>query len=164
MMFTALSAYSQPYAVSDSKGKSVFQLPLKPNLSLKKLSLLDPERFTMKQQYSMNFSSVGGNGTMMGMYLNTMEYRFNMPLTMRLRVAYQSQNAQLFGDKNYSGYNDLNGGRVYIPSFDLVYKPFKNTVIGFFYRDYSSMNNPYSYNSPYGYGYDRFGYSPYMGF
>ena len=160
-MLVPLPVLSQPYAVSDNQSKSVLQIPFKPVLGLKRLSLLDPERFTMKNQYMMNFSSVGGNGSMMGMYINTMEYRFNMPLTMRLRVAYQSQSAQLFGDKQYTGNPDLNGGRLFIPSFDMVYKPFKNTVIGLFYRDYSTMN-PYYYN-PYGSSFNRFMYSPFMG-
>ena len=100
----------------------------------------------------------------MGMYLNTMEYRFNAPLMIRLRVAYQSQSARLFGgNDSYTGNPDINNGKLFIPSFDIVYKPFKNTTIGFHYRDYSSMN-PYYY--PYGnYGrYNRYGYSPYMGF
>ena len=162
VILCAVPAWSQPLAVKNTGGNSILQLPFKPSLDLKKISLLDPKRFTMKHQYMMNFSSMGGNGTLMNMYINTMEYRFNMPLTMRMQVAYQSQNAQLFGNSDgYLGQSNINGGRVYIPSFDLVYQPFKNTVIGFYYRDYSSMT-PYSYN-PYN-RYGRYGYSPYSRF
>ncbi|MBN1294412.1 MAG: hypothetical protein JXB48_21425 [Candidatus Latescibacteria bacterium] len=147
-MAYVLPVNSQPIALPESNtGKSVLQMPAKPEFGLRKLSLLDPERFTMKHQYMMSFSSTGGNGSLMGMYLNTMEYRFNMPLIMRVKVAYQSQSAQLFGNSSgYSGQPNVDEGRVFIPSFDLVYQPFKNTTIGFFYRDYSNLN-PYYYNS-----------------
>lgn len=167
-----IPAFSQPYAQPEKSGLSILKLPGKPGLNLRKLSLLDPDRFTMNHQYMMSFSSMGGSGNLMGMYLNTMEYRFNMPLVMRMRVAYQSQSAQLFGNKNaYSGQSNIDQGRVFVPSFDIVYKPFKNTTIGFFYRDYSSVNqnyyNPYSPFSPYNPYYrsramnDWYGNSPY---
>ncbi len=166
----AFSAFSQPYARPENSGNSILKLPMKQVVNFKKMSLLDPDRFKMKHQYMMSFSSTGGSGNMMGMYLNTMEYRFNMPLIMRVRVAYQSQSAQLFGNKSsYSGQPNIDQGRVFMPSFDLVYQPTKNTTIGFFYRDYSSMNpsyNPYSPFSSYGYGsrYNRYRNPYFMGY
>ncbi len=164
VLLCSVSVYSQPLAKPETKGKSILQVPKISSLGLRKISLLDPARFTMKHQYMMSFSSISGSGSAMGMYLNTMEYRFNMPLVMRLRVAYQSQSAQLFGNSNvYSGQPNINNGRLFIPSFDIVYKPFKNTVIGLFYRDYSMHSpyyNPYSSYSRYG----RYGYNPYMRF
>ena len=165
-VFFAVSVYSQPVSQPKSTVRSILQLPKKPSLDLSKVSLLDPARFTMKNQYMMSFSSMGGSGSMLGMYLNTMEYQFKIPLTMRMQVAYQSQSAQLFGNSNnYSGQPNMNQGKLYIPSFDLVYKPFKNTVIGFFYRDYSSMyqNNMYGQNGMYS-PYSRYRYSPFMRF
>jgi len=162
----SVNAYSQIPGDSANTGISGLSIP-KPGINLKKMSLLDPERFTMHSQYMMNFSSTGGNGGVMGMYLNTMEYRFNAPVVMRLQVAYQSQTGMLFGNKdNYNGFSKMDQGRLFVPSFDIIYKPFKNTTIGFSYRDMSSMSmyNPYGYG--YGYGYSRrynpFGYSPYM--
>jgi hypothetical protein len=157
---------------SNNTGQSVLSIQ-KPGINLKKMSLLDPERFTMKQSYMMNFSSTGGNGGVMGMYLNTMEYRFNAPLVMRLQVAYQTQTGIVFGNKDgYSGLNNLNQGRLFVPAFDIVYKPFKNTTFGFSYRDVSGMGNSYNPYSPYssygygygrsGFGYDMMGYSPFM--
>jgi hypothetical protein len=168
----SVSLYSQVPGDNVNKVNSVLGIQ-KPGINLKKMSLLDPERFTMKQQYMMNFSSSGGTGGMMGMYLNTMEYRFNAPLMMRLQVAYQTQTGIMFGSKDgYSGLKNMNQGRMFIPAFDIVYKPFKNTTFGFSYRDMSGMGNPYDPYSPYygygygrgggGYGYDPFGFSPYM--
>ncbi|MFC1606346.1 hypothetical protein ACFL47_00125 [Candidatus Latescibacterota bacterium] len=162
LVIFAIGIHAQPTALNGPTGTSILRVPAIPKLNLRNISLLNPERFQMKHQYVMNFSSVGGNGSMLGMYLNTMEYKFNIPLTMRLQVAYQTQSAQLFGRKNsYSGQQSMNGGNVFIPSFDIEYRLTKNTVIGLHYRDYSSMNpysNPYSrYN---GYGNHR--YSPFM--
>jgi hypothetical protein len=165
----SVSAYSQTPGNGANSGVSVLSIP-KPGINLKKMSLLDPERFSMHSEYMMNFSSTGGNGGVMGMYLNTMEYRFNAPLTMRLQVAYQTQTGILFGSKDgYNGLPNMNQGRLFIPAFDIVYKPFKNTTFGFSYRDMSGMGNPYNPYSPYygygygrGFGYDPFGFSPYM--
>lgn len=153
----AHNTFSQTVGTSNV-GKSILQTGMKPQTALKSMSLLDPERFTMRNQYIMNFSSVGGSGSLMGMFINTMEYRFNSPLIMRLKVAYQSKTGQLFGDKNmYSGNPNLENGRVFIPSFDIIYKPWKNTTFSFHYRDYSTSNPYYGYG-----GYGRYGYSPYM--
>ena len=129
------------------------------------MSLLDPSRFSMKNQYSMSYSSGGGSGTVMGMYLNTMEYRFNMPLVMRLKVAYQMSNNKMFGmQQNFSGPFNNQYGKVFVPSFDIVYKPWKNMTMSFHYRDYNSSQN-YGYGGNYGYGNGRSGryrYSPFM--
>ncbi len=132
---------------SINKSKSILKISKIPTLSLKKLSLLDPERFTMRNQYSMSFSSTSGSGSLIGTYINTMEYHFNAPLIMRLKVAYQSGTNNLFGNKNmYSGNPNNQNGRLFIPSFDIVYKPWKNMTVSFIYRDYSSynQNNRYS--------------------
>jgi len=130
-----------------------------PQLSLKGMSLLDPERFNSKNQYMMSFSSAGGNGSMVGMFINTMEYRFNCPLIMRVKVAYETQTGQLFGQNNaFTGMSNNQSGRLYIPSFDLIYQPFKNTTVSFHYRDYTSSYYQSMYGSRYGYGrYNRYG-------
>ena len=121
------------------------------------MSLLDPSRFTMRHSYTMSYGSGGGmgGGSAMGMYINTMEYRFNAPVIMRLKVAYQTGSSNLFGG-NGSAYNMSyeNGGQMYIPSFDIVYQPFKNTTVGIHYRDY---RGEYGMNSMFGRG----GFSPY---
>ena len=163
-MALALPAFSQPYSFPETNnGGTILKLPSTPNLGLKRLSLLDPDRFTMKHQYMMSFSSVGGNGSLMGMYLNTMEYRFNMPLTMRVKVAYQSQSAQLFGKSDgYSGQPNVDEGNVFVPAVDLIYRPTKNVSIGFFYRNYSNYSNSYNPYSPYSSRYARNDWYRYM--
>ena len=167
VFFAGVSVTGYAQSSLKNNGRSILQTVKQPKTSLKSMSLLDPERFTMKNQYLMSFSSVGGSGSLMGMFINTMEYRFNMPLIMRVKVAYQSKTGQLFGDKSaFSGNPNIDQGRVFVPSFDLVYKPWKNTSISFHYRDYSS-GSQYNYGSG-GYGrngrYRRYGYSPFMGY
>ena len=148
----------------NGNGNTVYQPGLNPAKSLKSMSLLDPERFTMRHQTMMSYSSSSryGSSGLNGLYLNTMTYRFKMPLTMRLRVAYQNNMSGLFSNSSSSlGRSNYETGNLYIPSFDLVYQPWKNTVISFHYRDFSGSN---MYNG-YGYGYSRYSrysrFSPY---
>ena len=143
---------------NNSSGKPFLKIG-NPDVSLRSMSLLDPERFTMKQQTIMSYSSSGNYGqSLLGMYINTMEYRFNIPLTMRLRVAYQNNMGSLFGNQASQGVKPgIETGRLFIPSFDMIYKPWKNTTISFHYRDFTGMNQ---YGNGNGYGYGN-GYSPY---
>jgi len=149
-----VSINAQP--VQSQDGKSFIKLNT-PDLSLKRMSLLDPKRFSMKQETVMSYSSSGRYGNnLMGMYINTMEYRFNMPLTFRMRVAYQNNMGSLFSNQASGGVRPgEETGRLFIPSFDMFYQPWKNTIISFHYRDYSGMT-PNEYGdrfSPYRYPY-----------
>lgn len=159
----AVTVSAQTPGVAGNSSKSIFNVQ-KPEMNPRSLSLLDPNRFSMKQSYMVNFSLTGGNGGVMGMYINSMEYRFNAPLILRLKVAYQTQTGMVFGQKDrYTGLPNNAQGRLFVPSFDLVYKPFKNTTFGISYRDYSGMSNMYgrdrysrysSYYSPFSGGFD----------
>ena len=157
----AFNSYAQEQKSKEisgnSSGTSIFKIGKNSPLGLRSMSLLDPERFTMKQQTIMSYSSSNRMGSgLQGMYLNTMEYRFSMPLTMRLRVAYQNNMGSLIGNKSSNGGKPgMETGNLYIPSFDMVYKPWKNTTISFHYRDYSGTNSNYypgnRYRSRYGF-------------
>ncbi len=60
------NVYAEP-----SDGKSVFQIR-NPQVNLRSMSLLDPERFTMKQQTVMSYSSSGQYGqSLLGMNINS---------------------------------------------------------------------------------------------
>ena len=54
--------------------------------------LLSPERFTMRESMVWQFSSSGGSGNLLGMYLNSMEYRIAEPLKVRLLLGYEMSN------------------------------------------------------------------------
>ena len=164
-----LGIQAQTTGMNPASSKTVFNVQ-KPAISPRGLSLLDPNRFSMKQSYMANFSSSGGNGGVMGMYINSMEYRFNAPLIMRLKVAYQTQAGMLFGSKDsFTGLRQSNQGRLFVPSFDIVYQPFKNTTVNISYRDYSGMANPYynrhnPYYSGFDYGADMMMYNALYGY
>ncbi|MFC1485754.1 hypothetical protein ACFL55_01860 [Candidatus Latescibacterota bacterium] len=135
-----------------------------PNVSLKSMSLLDPDRFTMRQESIFSYSSSNMSGSnLLGMYINTMEYRFNMPLTMRLKVAYQNDMGSLIGSRSMTGGRQgVETGRLFIPAFDIIYQPWENTSISFHFRDFSGMttSNPYgmySGYSPFTRHYDPYG-------
>ena len=145
----ALGVQAQTTGANPASSKTVFNIQ-KPTISPRSMSLLDPDRFSMKQSYIGGFSSNGGSGGVMGMYINSMEYRFNAPLIMRLKVAYQTGTGTVFGHKDsFTGLRQNSQGRLFVPSFDVVYKPFKNTTINVSYRDFSGMNMGNSY-------YDRY--------
>jgi hypothetical protein len=172
----ALGVQAQTTGTGPASSKTVFNVQ-KPTLNPRSMSLLDPDRFSMKQSYIANFSSTGGNGGVMGMYINSMEYRFNAPLILRLKVAYQTGTGMLFGNKDsFTGLRQRDQGRLFVPSFDVVYKPFKNTTINIAYRDYTGMNygnpyynrynpyNPYSYYSSFDYEMDMMMYRALYGY
>jgi hypothetical protein len=147
---------AQTTGSNPASSKSVFNIQ-KPTISPQSMSLLDPNRFSMKQSYIASFSSSGGSSGAMGTYINSMEYRFNAPLILRLKVAYQTQTGALFNSRNtYSGLRQNDQGRMFVPSFDLIYKPFKNTTVNIAYRDYTGMSRGSYYDryNSFGSGFD----------
>ncbi|MFQ6092817.1 MAG: hypothetical protein ACE5OR_09070 [bacterium] len=84
------------------------------------LSLLDPSRFSMSQSYSISFSSSGGKGTAVGLYMNTMKYQFSEPLSLTVHVGYLHQpfTKGSFGRTMSKG--------AFLSGFELMYRPSKN--------------------------------------
>ena len=121
-------------------------LPSKGSFVLpKNLSLFNPERFKMSQSYSMFFSS-GRNGGMRGMYENTINYKMSDKLNLRLNFGYMFQPGFINSKKNSA--SNFNNG-IFLPNFDLTYRPSKNTFLNFSYRTYTPglMYSPYYNNS-----------------
>ncbi len=72
----------------------------------------------------------------------------------------------LFGNSSVnSSRSGMETGNMFIPAFDIVYQPWKNTVISFHYRDMSGLTESGQYGGGYGYSpysrsaryYDPFG-------
>jgi hypothetical protein len=61
-------------------------------------SLLNPSRFSMRQSYSMSYSSFGGESDLSGLYLNRMTYQFEVPLTLQIDVGLFHKPMALFSD------------------------------------------------------------------
>jgi hypothetical protein len=79
--------------------------------------LLHSSRFRMTQSYSLSFFSMGGQGFNQGMYLNSMSYQISDPLLAQLQIGYLHQP---FGARGDAG---PNGGKVFVRSASLLYKP-----------------------------------------
>ena len=109
------------------------------------LSLLDPGRFSMSQSYTMSFTSSGGKGQMMGLYMNTMKYQFSDPLSVTVHVGYMHQP---FASANTRQLKDVSG---VLSGFELEYRPAKNLFLKIEYGATPSLSNPY-YRNRYLYG------------
>ena len=100
--------------------------------------LIDPNKFSMSQSYSLSFMSSGKYSTNVGLYLNTLNYQIADPLTAQVRVGYMHQ--PLGGMS--SQYDQ--SGKVFLQRAMLQYKPTDNMT---FTLDYQQI--PYNAMSPY---------------
>jgi hypothetical protein len=83
-------------------------------------SLLDPSRLHMTQSYSLSYASGAGQGKMIGMYINQIDYQFAKPLRVSFAIAYLHQPQGLWGASTQIGGNKL------LPSFRLDWQPSRN--------------------------------------
>ena len=111
----------------------------KPSTNL--FGFINPDNFQMKQSYSLSYSSFGSQGLALGVYTNSMMYKFNNNLNVQLDASIIHTPYSTFG-KQFN--NSLNG--IYISKAAVNYQPWKDFSISIQYR-----NLPYSYYSPYSY-------------
>jgi hypothetical protein len=136
MFYVCIPAISQERVVQ-SNLLPYAELSRKPEGFLR--NLLDPSKFYMTQSYSFSVLSSGRQTYNMGLYLNTMTYRFSDPLLMQLRVGYMHQP---LGGSSYM--SSAQQGSLFIQGFNVLYKPMDNMIISL---DYES--NPYMFANPY---------------
>jgi len=105
-------------------------------------TLIDPAKFEMSHSYSLSYLSSGDQSTNVGLYLNTMTYRFSDPLLMQLRIGYMHQ--PLGGNHHTLSSQQ---GTVFLQGAHLLYRPGKNMLISIDYESYPTM-----FFSPYRYG------------
>jgi hypothetical protein len=105
-------------------------------------SLLDPSRLHMTQSYSLSYMSGAGQGKMIGMYINQIDYEFAKPLRVSFAIAYIHQPQGLWGARTQISGNKL------LPSFRLDWQPSRNFR---FILNYETRS-PYqlNYGSPFG--------------
>ena len=105
--------------------------------------LLDPDRFSVSHSYSVNYSSGTSGGSCNGLYLSTIRYKFSVPVTLRLDMGYANQLDALF---NKTSVRKADKGSFIMPSVEIKYHPFKNTLIKMRYfntKGLSSGLSPY---------------------
>jgi len=112
------------------------------------LGFINPDNFSMHHTFDLSYSTLGGsNGMALGVYTNSMAYKFSDKLDIQTDISIVNSPYNTFG-KDFS--KQING--VYLSRAQLSYKPTDNMRIIVEYR-----NVPGGYYSPYGFG----GYSPF---
>jgi hypothetical protein len=107
------------------------------------LGFINPNNFSMHHTYSLSFSSFGGGNNMaVGVYTNSMAYKFadNLNVQVDASLVHTPYNSM---SKQYQ--NDING--IYISNALLNYQPWKDVHVVVQYRKV-----PYSYYNGFGYG------------
>jgi len=101
--------------------------------------LLDPNRFSMNQSYSMSYASNGQNSDMSGLYLNRLQYDFQLPLTLQVDVGLFHKPMALMGrDDTPLG---VKSSVLTVPHAALIYQPTDNFIMAFEY-----FNTPAGYS------------------
>ena len=112
------------------------------------LGFINPDNFSMHHSFGLSYSAFGGIGGMaMGVYTNSMAYKFSDKLNLETDISVVNSPYNSF-DKDFS--KQING--VYLSRVQMTYKPTDNINIILQYRQL-----PGGFYSPYYYG----GYSLY---
>lgn len=109
------------------------------------LGFINPENFSMSHSYSMSYTTSGNNGLALGVYTNTMRYKFAENFNMQVDASLVHSPYSSFG-KNYQ--NQISG--IYLSGAALNYQPWKDVNISVQYR-----NIPGGYYNDF-YGCNRF--------
>ncbi len=121
------------------------------------LGLFNPENFSMKHSYSMSYSSFGGQGLALGIYTNSMSYKFNDQLNAKADISLVHSP---FSSYSKGVTDKLNG--IYLSKAELNYKPYDNFIIQLRYQQLPyNYYNPFYYNS---YGRESYLHDPFMDF
>lgn len=97
--------------------------------SVSGFSLLNPNRFSMRQSYSVNFASGSYGSSSAGLYLNTLSYKLADPLTLSADVGFYTPLYSSTGSLSRRGIQDPRlGSSLVLPHVGLEYRPTKNTT------------------------------------
>jgi len=104
------------------------------------LSLLNPERLQMSQSYGMavSYSSGQGKGDLLGLYQNTLSYRFSPRLNVQMGLGFLHRPLATFSE------NSATRNQALMTAFQVDYRPFDNI---FFHFSYQSLPGIGSYDS-----------------
>ncbi len=101
----------------------------RPGNSVAGFSFLNPNRFSMRQSYSLNVSSGGMGTNSAGLYMNTLSYKLADPLTLSADVGFYTPLYSGNGALSMRGVQDpRQGSGLIFPHVGLEYKPTENTT------------------------------------
>ncbi len=105
----------------------------------------DPARFSMSQSYSMSYSSGSNENSWNGLYLNTLKYKFQVPVTLKVGVGFTHQPNSFL--KVGSANKNIKNASFVIPQVELDYRPSNNTLIRFRYVSEKGLGGTFLNNS-----------------
>jgi hypothetical protein len=120
--------------------------------SVSGFSLANPNRFSMRQSYSVSVASGSFGSQSAGLYLNTLSYKLADPLTLSADVGFYSPLYSSTGSFSRSGFQDPSmGSSLVLLRVGLEYKPSKNTTLSLqlvngpdAYKAYGSSMDPFA--------------------
>ena len=102
--------------------------------------LLDASRLKMSQSYSMSYSSGSDQSSAWnGLYLNTLQYQFAVPVTLSLDLGFAHQPGALFGVGPVQ--SDYRSSSFVLPRVELKYQPTRNMLLRFQYWNMQNMQS-----------------------
>jgi hypothetical protein len=143
------------------KDQNIFKPTVKDAITTPNNNLIfgffNPDNFQMNHSYNLSYSSFGGNGIALGVYTNSMFYKFSNKLNIQLDASLVHSPYNSLG-KNFQ--NNING--IYLSKAQINYNPSKD-----FHNSIQYRNLPYTYYDPYSYYYpfgrSIYGYDPFWG-
>jgi hypothetical protein len=115
----------------------------------------------MHHSFGLSYSTIGGYGTSIATYTNSMMYKFSDNMNLQLDASIVASPYSSFG-KNYQ--NAVQG--IYISRAAFNYKPWNDVSISIQYRNmpnyYYDPFNRYGYGSSFYNGFYDFGLDPFM--
>jgi hypothetical protein len=129
---------------------SVSESLVRPNDSGLMFGLFDPSKLTMRNSYSLSYSSFGNQGVALGVFTNSLAYKFSDALSMQTDISVMHSPYNSLGDK-YG--KSLSG--IYLSRAELNYKPSENTLFQIQFRQMPNSFLYGGYGSPY-WGLNRF--------
>jgi len=105
----------------------------------------DPSKLTMHHTFSLSYQTFGGRGLSLGVYTNSLMYKFSDALDIQADISLMHSPFSSFGSKFQQ---DLSG--LYLSRAELNYRPWKNTLFHIEYRQLPPLywlgNSYRSYN------------------
>jgi len=91
--------------------------------------LLDPSRFGMQQSYTMSYTGSSFGSYSAGIYLNTLSYRFAIPLTLSVDVGMYNMFHNSFDAGYYAEPAEDSRPQFVLPRIGLEYRPTSNVTM-----------------------------------
>lgn len=89
----------------------------------------DPNRLTMRHSFSLSYQTFSGQGMSLGMYTNSLMYKFSDPLNVQVDITAMHSPFNSLG-KQFQ--NDLSG--IFVSRAELNYRPSENMLFQIQYR------------------------------